>query len=83
MHLLMPWCSVSNFNLQYGGEIIELQGKMAQFSLVMKKIDFVASIRRIHNTNFGRTSSKKEFENYALILRKRLIQRAEFKRNNQ
>ena len=59
----------------YGGEIIELQGKMAKHSLAMKKIDFVAAKRRIHDTNFGRTSSKKEYENYAAILRKRLLQK--------
>lgn len=56
------------------GEIIELQHKMTDAGLLAKKLDFTATMRRIHDTNFGRTASKQEFQNYAAILRKRLLQ---------
>ena len=57
------------------GEIIELQHKMTDAGLLMKKLDFTATMRRIHDTNFGRTASKQEFQNYAAILRKRLMKK--------
>ena len=54
------------------GEIIEWQTKMDANHLQIKKIDFVATDRRIHRTNFGRTDAKTEFKDYAAILRERL-----------
>lgn len=57
------------------GEIIELQQKMQKLGLLMHKEDFVATKRRIHDNNFGRTSAKTEFQNYAAILRKRLLKK--------
>lgn len=57
------------------GEIIELQQKMQNMGLITNKLDFVATKRRIHDCNFGRTAAKTEFQNYAAILRKRLLKK--------
>ena len=57
------------------GEIIEWQSRMEKKNLVIKKIDMVSTDRRIHNTNFGKTNSVKEFVDYAAILRARLKNR--------
>ena len=54
------------------GEIIEWVSKMETAGLVIKKIDLVATDRRIHNTNFGKTARNEEFKDYASILRERL-----------
>ena len=54
------------------GEIIEWQTKMDANHLPIQKIDLVASDRRIHRTNFGRTDAKTEYQNYASVLRERL-----------
>ena len=55
------------------GEIIELQQKMQQAGLQTVKMDFIACNRRIHDNNYGRTAQKKEYSDYAAILRKRLL----------
>ena len=55
------------------GEIIELRQKMEAAGLPAEKVDFIACNRRIHDTNFGKTAAKKEFRDYAAILRKRLL----------
>ena len=39
------------------------------------KLDFVSSMRRIHNTNMGRTMQKQEFNDYASILRAKLAKK--------
>lgn len=54
------------------GEIIEWQTKMEANHLQIKKIDLVATDRRIHRTNFGRTDAQTEYRNYASVLRERL-----------
>lgn len=54
------------------GEIIEWESKMRECNLKIKKIDFVATNRRIHSSNFGKTQSKKEFKDYAYILRNKI-----------
>ena len=54
------------------GEIIEWQTKMDSNNLKIKKIDFVATKRRVHSTNFGKTNQKTEFKNYATILRAKI-----------
>ena len=54
------------------GEIMELTQKMDIAGLKVKKIDFVTTNRRIHNSNFGRTNRYKEFKDYARILRTRM-----------
>ena len=54
------------------GEIIEWSTKMAANGFAIKKLDFVSTDRRIHNTNFGRTNRENEFKDYASILRERL-----------
>ena len=54
------------------GEIIEWMNKMAEHKLKIKKVDFVATNRRIHSHNFGKTHRTTEFQNYAQILRQNL-----------
>ncbi len=54
------------------GEIIEWANKMAEHKLEIKKIDLVATNRRIHGHNFGKTHRSTEFQNYAQILREKL-----------
>jgi len=54
------------------GEIIEWMTKMEGAGLKIKKLDFIATDRRIHNTNFGKTARGEEFKDYASILRERL-----------
>lgn len=57
------------------GEIIDWQNKMQENNLKMEKLDFVATDRRIHSTNFGKTQQKTEFKDYATLLRAKLARR--------
>lgn len=54
------------------GEMIMLDTQMKEHNLLMKKLDFIATDRRIHDNNFGRTGQKKEFQDYASLLRAKL-----------
>jgi len=54
------------------GEIIEWANKMAEHNLKIKKIDTIATNRRIHANNYGKMHRAIEFQNYAQILRARL-----------
>jgi len=54
------------------GEIISWKQQLDQHQLVLKKLPFVATDRRLHSSNFGRTDRKKEFTDYASILRNKL-----------
>ena len=54
------------------GEIIDWCTKMDSSGFKIKKVDFVSTLRRIHSNNFGRTSQKSEFKDYAAILRAKL-----------
>jgi glycosyltransferase involved in cell wall biosynthesis len=54
------------------GEIIDITNRMNDSGINIKKIDFVSSNRRIHDTNFGKTNQKTEFTDYASILRAKL-----------
>ena len=54
------------------GEVISLTMKMKESNLNIKKIDFVSSNRRIHDTNYGKVNKKNEFSDYASILRNKL-----------
>ena len=54
------------------GEIIEWNNKMADNHLNVKKIDLIATNRRIHDSNFGKINRTTEFQNYAQILREKL-----------
>ena len=63
-----------NENVQ-AGEMIEFQQKMQKYGLNLHKMDFTATKRRIHDNNFGRTSSQTEFQDYAAILRQRLLKK--------
>lgn len=54
------------------GEIIDWPSKMCANHLKIKKLDFVATNRRIHSSNFGKTQQKTEFKDYAALLRAKL-----------
>jgi len=54
------------------GEIIEWFSRVAALGLQVIKLDLVATDRRIHQTNFGRTDRREEMKNYAAVLRERL-----------
>lgn len=54
------------------GDIIDWSMKMSEKNLPIKKLDFVATNRRIHNCNYGRTNHQKEFKDYATILRSKI-----------
>jgi len=58
------------------GEIIEWKMKLDQKGIGLRKLDFVSTSRRVHNNNYGKTNRKKEFENYASVLRARMALRA-------
>lgn len=54
------------------GEIIEWQTRLDALGLPVRKLDVVATDRRIHRSNFGKTDGKVEFKDYAAVLRERL-----------
>ena len=51
------------------GDIIDWSNKMRENNFQIKKLNFVSTNRRIHNSNFGRTNKENEYKNYAKILR--------------
>ena len=57
------------------GEIIDWQSKMSANHLKIKKLDLIATNRRIHSSNFGKTQQKTEFQDYASLLRARLVKK--------
>ncbi|MDR2051016.1 MAG: glycosyltransferase [Deltaproteobacteria bacterium] len=58
------------------GEIIVLLAKMEAMGLKHEKIELVASRRRVHGANYGRTNKAKERLDYASALRARMRGRA-------
>lgn len=60
-----------NENIQ-AGEILDWTSKMNAAGLYIKKLNFTAANRRIHNSNFGRTNKEKEYKDYAAILRSKI-----------
>lgn len=54
------------------GEVIALTQKFNEQNIKVLKIDFISSNRRIHDTNYGKTSKGSEFKDYASILRAKL-----------
>ncbi len=54
------------------GDVIDWTNKMKENNFLIKRLNFVSSNRRIHNTNFGRTNKEKEYKDYASILRSNL-----------
>jgi glycosyltransferase involved in cell wall biosynthesis len=54
------------------GDVIDWSNKMKENNFLIKRLNFVSSNRRIHNTNFGRTNKEKEYKDYASILRSNL-----------
>ncbi len=54
------------------GEIIDWQHRMDKHGLKIKKLDIISTNRRLHSNNFGKTSQKTEFKDYAALLRAKL-----------
>ncbi|MDR1167961.1 MAG: glycosyltransferase [Heliobacteriaceae bacterium] len=57
------------------GEIIEFSAKLDEYGFKTKKIDLIATNRRVHNTNYGKTNKNKEFKDYATVLRGKLAKK--------
>jgi len=55
------------------GEIIEWEYRMNQNSFNIKKIDFISTDRRVHCSNYGKTDKKKEYKDYATVLRAMIL----------
>ena len=51
------------------GDVIDLTHRLAKFNKKIEKLDFITCDRRIHNDNFGIKNQKKEYQDYAKILR--------------
>ncbi len=60
-----------NCNIK-AGDIIDWKIKMESNNLKIKKLDIVASRRRLHTSNFGRTRKDEEYKDYASLLRANL-----------
>lgn len=54
------------------GEILSWKMGLDRNHMKMKKLDFVSTDRRIHKSNFGRTDRKREFQDYASVLKAKL-----------
>lgn len=54
------------------GDVIDLENRLINTEIKIKKIDFVSCYRRIHDYNFGKTNQKDEYKDYAKLLRERL-----------
>ena len=54
------------------GEIIALMNKLKEYNIQIKKIDFVSSKRRIHDSNYGVNNQRSEYTDYARLLRQQL-----------
>lgn len=54
------------------GDVIDLTNRLAKHGLHIKKVDFIACNRRIHDANYGRTNQKDEYKDYARALRERM-----------
>ena len=54
------------------GDVIDLENRLINTEIKIKKIDFVSCYRRIHDNNFGKTNQKDEYKDYAKLLRERL-----------
>ncbi len=57
------------------GEMLDFNNKLNTQNIKIKKIDFVSTNRRIHNSNFGLTNKKTEFQDYAKVLRAKLARK--------
>lgn len=68
--------TVGNFdeNLQTG-QGVDFLLRIDKHNIKKVKIDFIATMRRFHNNNMGRTMQKQEFTDYASILRAKLANR--------
>jgi len=54
------------------GDIIEWSNKVEKYKLPTKRLAFVSSNRRIHDSNFGRTSKKTAYKDYSAVLRAKI-----------
>lgn len=68
--------TVGNFdeNLQTG-QGVDFLLRIDKHNIKKVKIGFIATMRRFHNNNMGRTMQKQEFTDYASILRAKLANR--------
>ena len=57
------------------GEIISWKYELDKRGMVIKKLGFISTDRRVHNNNYGKTDRKKEFRDYASVLRARIAAR--------
>lgn len=57
------------------GEIIDWKNKMDEENLKIKKLNFISTNRRVHDTNYGKTNQKREYQDYASVLRAKLARR--------
>jgi glycosyltransferase involved in cell wall biosynthesis len=60
-------------NMRDGGECVDFLLKIESVGGKTKKLDMVSAMRRLHNTNTGRSKQKQEFEGFANALRRKLI----------
>ena len=55
------------------GQGVDFMLRVEQQGFKTKKLDFVTTMRRFHNTNMGRTLQKQENKDYAAILRAKIL----------
>lgn len=55
------------------GDVIDLSTRLEKAGVFVTKIDFISCDRRIHDTNYGRTNQKQEYNDYAAILRAKVL----------
>ena len=58
------------------GEMIFFKEKFEQNDIKLKKIELVTCKRRIHNSNYGKTAQKREYQDYAYMIREKLRNRS-------
>ena len=54
------------------GEIIQWQDQMNKNNLAIKKLNFVATKKRVHSTNLGRIDKESKSKDYAALLRAKI-----------
>ncbi len=54
------------------GEIIQWQDQMNKNNLAIKKLNFVATNKRVHSTNLGRIDKESKSKDYAALLRAKI-----------
>ena len=54
------------------GETVDFFMRLDEKNVGIKKLDFIAANRRIHEKNLGKTAQKQEYKDYASILRAKI-----------